>query len=97
MESKLDKFYEFEGLYEGWIDMGERYEELKDKIVGQLTELEETLTEEQKNKLQTINLLCLQREYEAGKATYKAGFKTGLALAIEAVADEYKVEPIEEV
>ena len=39
MESKLDKFYEFEGLYENWIDMGEKYKEVKEDIAGRVTKL----------------------------------------------------------
>lgn len=89
MESKLDKFYEFEGLYENWIDMGERYKKIKEDVVGRVTKLNEALTDEQKNELQTICLLYHQQEYEAGKATYKAGFKTGLALALESISDEF--------
>ena len=89
MESKLDKFYEFEGLYENWIDMGEKYKEVKEDIAGRVTKLNEVLTAEQKKELQSICLLYNQQEYEAGKATYKAGFKTGLALLLESISDEF--------
>ena len=89
METKIEHFFDFEDTFEGWINMGERYEKLKGEIVKRLTELEETLTEEQKKELQTLSLLYHQQEYEAKKAAYKGGFKTGLALAIEAVSDEF--------
>ena len=96
METKIEQFYDFEGLYNKWIDLGDRYSELQGKIVMLLKELEKSLTEEQKEKLETLRHLYYQKEETAKRATYKGGFKTGLGLAIEAVADEYKGEPIEE-
>ncbi len=93
METKIEQFYDFEGVYNKWIDLGERYQELDGKIVMLFKELEKSLTEEQKEKLGTLRHLYYQKEDAAKRATYKGGFKTGLALAIEAVADEYKGEP----
>lgn len=89
MESKLDKFFDFEDTFEGWLNMGERYAELNADIDRRFTELEKTLTEEQKKELGMIRHVYYQRECEAKKAAYKAGFKTGMGVAIEAVADEF--------
>lgn len=94
MDTKIEHFFDFEDTFEGWLNMGERYERLKEDIVMRLTDLDAILTEEQKRKLGTIRLLYHQKEFEAKKAAYKAGFKTGMGLAIEAVADEYKGEPV---
>ena len=86
MESKIDKFYDFEDLYESRLNMGERYKKIKKELGGRVAKLCKTLTEEQKSELQSICLLYYQREYEAKKAAYKEGFKTGLGLALEAIS-----------
>lgn len=56
------------------------------KEMGELfSELLQCLTEEQRVILGNIRLLQGRMEGEAEKATYKAGFKRGLSLAMEAV------------
>ncbi len=95
MDTKIEQFYEFEGVYNKWIDLSEKYTDLQEAIVMLLNELDKSLTKEQKEKLATLRLLYYRKEEVAKRATYKGGFKTGLGLAIEAVADEYKGDPRE--
>ena len=85
MESILDGFYDFESSFYDWIDRGEKYEEIKEQICGRLSRLEETLTDEQKMMIKELALLNHRMEVEGEKASYKQGFKTGLALAMEAI------------
>ena len=83
MKSAIDEFYEFESSFVDWIDRGERYEEMKKEMGKLFSQLSLCLTEEQRLILGNIRLLHGRLESEAEKATYKAGFKRGLNLAME--------------
>ena len=85
MNSTIDKFYDYECNFINWLDRGEDYADLKKEIGERISKLEEGLTEEQKKMLKGIALQCYRKEGEAERAAYKAGFKMGMKLAVEAL------------
>ena len=86
MQSKIEEFYVYETTYLSWLDRGEDYDDIKEQISGRLKRLVETLTEDQKMMVKELTLLYYKKEGLAEQASYKAGFKTGLTVAVEALA-----------
>ena len=88
MESTIDKFYDYECNFINWLNRGEKYAELKKEIGERISKLEESLTEEQKRILKEMALLYYQKEGEAERAAYAAGFKMGMKLAVESLSSQ---------
>ena len=86
MESVIGEFYEWESSFIDGIDKGDRYRDINAKMSALYIRFEETLTEEQKMMIKELSALNLRLRSEAERAGYKAGFKTGVSVAIESLA-----------
>lgn len=95
MKSIIDEFYDFENSFVGWIDRGENYKKMRVEMSDLFSKLIPDLTEEQRGILEDIKFLHHRIECEAEKASYKEGFKTGLALAAESLLNPH--QPLSEI
>ncbi len=80
-------------IYNNLIESGEalknneEYKKLSAEVSDIYDELDKSMNDEQKEKLSKLWLAEADGEYEVGLAYYKAGFKTGLRMALYCLKD----------